>query len=73
MNIEFVSTFSGATWVLTNVYASCTPEGKQLFLQLFHDYDMPEENDWLIVGDFNLIRRPRDRNKPGGGGVMCKT
>jgi hypothetical protein len=22
--------------------------------------------DWLIIGDFNLIRRASDRNKPGG-------
>jgi hypothetical protein len=22
--------------------------------------------DWLLVGDFNLIRRPSDRNKPKG-------
>lgn len=27
---------------------------------------MPNEEQWLIVGDFNLIRRPEDRNMPGG-------
>jgi len=27
---------------------------------------MPEEVSWLIVGDFNLIRRPEDRNREGG-------
>jgi hypothetical protein len=27
---------------------------------------MPDESDWLIVGDFNLIRRASDRNRPGG-------
>ena len=26
---------------------------------------MPENVDWLIVGDFNLIRKPKDRNKDG--------
>lgn len=26
---------------------------------------MPPEMDWLIIGDFNLIRRPEDRNKEG--------
>jgi len=26
---------------------------------------MPPEIDWLIVGDFNLIRKPEDRNKEG--------
>jgi len=27
---------------------------------------MPELTEWVIVGDFNLIRRPKDRNKEGG-------
>jgi hypothetical protein len=27
---------------------------------------MPEDVDWMIVGDFNLIRDPCNRNKPGG-------
>jgi len=27
---------------------------------------MPENTDWMVLGDFNLIRKPEDRNKPGG-------
>jgi exonuclease III len=54
MSLEFCSVLSGASWYLTNLYAPCTPEGKQDFL------------DWLVVGNFNLIRRPEDRNKPCG-------
>jgi hypothetical protein len=27
---------------------------------------MPNDTDWLIMGDFNFIRNPHDRNKPGG-------
>lgn len=27
---------------------------------------MPVELDWLVIGDFNLMRRPDDRNKEGG-------
>ena len=26
---------------------------------------MPEDLNWLVIGDFNLIRRPEDRNKEG--------
>jgi exonuclease III len=58
---EFRSVVSGATWYLTNVYAPCTPEGKHNFLNWFQGIDMPDN-----VGDFNLIRKPEDRNKPGG-------
>jgi hypothetical protein len=51
---------------LTNVYAPYNSEGRQQFLEWFNGIDMPEETDWLLVGDFNLIRRQSDRNKPGG-------
>jgi hypothetical protein len=27
---------------------------------------MLDESDWLVVGDFNLIRRASDRNRSGG-------
>jgi hypothetical protein len=27
---------------------------------------MAEDIDWLVVGDFNLMRKPDDQNKPGG-------
>jgi hypothetical protein len=27
---------------------------------------MPDDTDWLIMGDFNFIISPNDRNKPGG-------
>jgi hypothetical protein len=61
-----VSTYSRAVWVLTNIYAPCITYGKIEFLNRLHDFEMPEDVDWLLVGDFNLIRRPNDRNKPGG-------
>jgi exonuclease III len=66
MNKEFPSVYSSATWILTNIYAPCSPEGKQEFLEWLHNIEMPDENDWLLVGDFNLIRCPSDRNKPSG-------
>jgi hypothetical protein len=66
MSIEFTSSISNASWVLTNVYAQCTPDGKQRFLNWFHNIDMAEDTDWLVVGDFNLLRKPEDRNRSGG-------
>jgi hypothetical protein len=27
---------------------------------------MPESVDWIILEDFNLMRKPKNRNKPGG-------
>jgi hypothetical protein len=51
---------------LTNVYGPYTPEGKLIFYSGSSKNQMPEDVDWLIVGDFNLIRSPENRNKPGG-------
>lgn len=36
------------------------------FLNWLDGTEIPEDADWLIVGDFNLIRSFDDRNKPGG-------
>jgi hypothetical protein len=30
---------------------------------------MPDEIDWLLIGDFNFIRKPEDRNRPGGNAL----
>jgi hypothetical protein len=66
MSMDFSSIISDDHWMLTNVYAPYTPEGKQQFLDWFHNIDMEDEVEWLLVADFNLIYRPSDRNKLGG-------
>jgi hypothetical protein len=62
MSVEFTSTFSGASRIITNIYAPCTLEGRHDFINWLHNVDMPDDTDWLLVGDFKLIRRPSDRN-----------
>jgi hypothetical protein len=64
--VEFTCKTSGEIWILTNIYAPCTPEGKLAFLNWFKHIDMPDEVKWLVVGDFNLIRSPENRNKEEG-------
>jgi hypothetical protein len=66
MSLEFTSNISRASWILTNIYAPCSSEGRAQFLDWFSNIDMPDGTDWLIVGDFNLIQRQSDRNKPRG-------
>lgn len=66
ISVEMTSMINNNSWVLTTVYAPCTPAGKRVFLDWFRNIQMPEHTDWLIVDDFNQIRRPEDRNKEGG-------
>jgi hypothetical protein len=66
LSVEFICKLNNQTWVLTNVYAPCTSEGKRDFLNWFKNIHMPDNIDWLIVGDFNLLRSPDNRNRPEG-------
>ncbi|KAJ1283813.1 hypothetical protein BS78_03G155500 [Paspalum vaginatum] len=66
MSLEFTSLVNDASWRLTNIYAPCTADGKRGFLDWFENIHMPLDLEWIILGDFNLIRKPQDRNKPGG-------
>jgi len=61
LSMEFTSTHNDAYWVLTCVYGPCTAEAKVLFLNWLKEIQMPDNVDWLILGDFNLIRQ-EDRN-----------
>jgi hypothetical protein len=45
MMVEFTSTLSGATWMLTNVYAPLDQAGKELFLAWLSDIVMPDDTD----------------------------
>jgi hypothetical protein len=62
-SVEFTCSLSGETWLLTNIYAPCTVEGKFSFLNWLKNISMPDDTKWLIVGDFNLLRSPENRNK----------
>ena len=44
----------------------CTPAGRHIFLQWLKNIQMPSEVNWLLEGDFNLIRKPENKNRPGG-------
>lgn len=64
--IKFTSKLDNSSWNLVNIYAPCTPGGKRDFINWFKDINIQDGEDWILLGDFNLIRKPEDRNKPGG-------
>jgi hypothetical protein len=66
LSVEFTSRHNNSYWVLTNIYGPCDAEGKRNFLEWFGNIQMPDDVCWLVVGDFNLMRKPEDRNRPGG-------
>lgn len=66
ITIDFSSRHDNSKWKLTCVYGPCTTEGKGLFLNWFKNVQMPPNTDRIVLGDFNLIRKLEDKNKPGG-------
>jgi exonuclease III len=66
ISVKFTSNISSESWYLTNIYGPSQADRKDDFLQWFSNISMPDDTDWLIMGDFNFIRSPNDRNKPGG-------
>lgn len=66
ITIKFSAKHNNDSWLLTNIYGPCTHEGKRNFLQWFKHYTAAVDDNWVVVGDFNLLRKPDNRNKPGG-------
>ena len=63
---RFQSTQSAHFWTLVNVYGPCQGESRVNFINWLMALNIPTNEDWLLVGDFNFIRSPENRNKPGG-------
>jgi exonuclease III len=63
---HFSSTQSSQSWTLVNIYGPCSGDMRDTFTQWLFNLNIPPDEDWLLLGDFNFIRSPDNRNKPGG-------
>jgi exonuclease III len=66
LSVNLTNNLTNEKWLLTNIYGPCHCDQKVVFLDWFSNIDMPDNTDWIVMGDFNFIRKPSDRNKPGG-------
>ena len=66
ISVQLNSMLNDENLVLTNIYAPCNDEEKRAFINWFKHIQMPDEIDWLVLGDFNLMRKPEDKNREGG-------
>ena len=66
LGIRFTSTISAHSWTLYNIYGPCTGPARDVFTSWLYDLDIHSDADCLFLGDFNYIRGPENRNKPGG-------
>lgn len=65
LSIEFTSKLNGNKWILTNIYGPCQPDNIILFLNWFQNIQIEDDMDWFVVGDFNYMRYPSNRNRDG--------
>lgn len=66
LGVNFISTQSANNWTLVNIYGPCTGPNRTIFTEWLFDLNIPDREDWLLVGDFNYIRAPDNRNRSGG-------
>lgn len=66
LGVEFTSMHSSHKWKLVNIYGPCQGDQRDSFTKWLFEVDIPSTEDWLLLGDFNYIRSPNNRNKPGG-------
>jgi hypothetical protein len=51
---------------VTNIYGPAATFEKAGFISWLYNFDTSLIGDWLILGDFNLIQTPANRNRIGG-------
>lgn len=66
ISIELTSKLDNSVWYLTNIYGPNASEGKMEFTDWLMNINTSTMKHWLIVGDFNYIRGPENRNRGGG-------
>lgn len=54
LSIKFTCNLSQDNWILKNVYGPCT-DRNPVFIDWFNNIDMPDDMDWIVLGDFNLM------------------
>ena len=64
--IKFQSTQSSQAWTLVNIYGPCQGDPRINYTNWLFSLNIPANEDWLLLGDFNYICSPDNRNKPGG-------
>jgi hypothetical protein len=65
ITVKFLALSSLLEFHVTNIYGPYTPVEKVAFMNWFYNFDSSNIEDWVLLGYFNLIRSPNNRNKPG--------
>lgn len=64
--VNFSSVHNSQNWALVNVYGPCQGQLRDNFVHWLYHIQIPQDELWLFLGDFNFIRSLENRNLPGG-------
>jgi hypothetical protein len=56
ISLHFTSTQSSQAWTLVNVYGPCHGDKRNAFVHWLYGLNIPDNEDWLLVGALNSIR-----------------
>ena len=66
LTLSLTSVHNNESWFLASVYGPCTEPGRSLFIDWLKNLRIGDDENWLLVGDFNFYRSLENRNKPCG-------
>lgn len=66
ITVSFSSRMDMNVWNLSTVYGPCTEPDRTTFIDWLRSLDIPDDYNWILMGDFNFYRSLSDRNREGG-------
>jgi mannosylglycoprotein endo-beta-mannosidase len=66
VQVNFTSKHNNNSWSLVCVYGPCQGAERDAFVSWLYNLQIPADDNWIILGDFNFMRSQDNRNKPGG-------
>ena len=64
--VRFTSKQNNEQWSVVSVYGPSQGEARDNFVSWLYNLNIPIDDNWLIIGDFNFIRSSENKNLPGG-------
>jgi exonuclease III len=66
ITMTFTCALTGKCFHLTNIYGPCPSNEKASFISWLYNFDTSPFKNWILAGDFNLMRSTENRNRAGG-------
>jgi len=66
ISVSFSSRLDLNIWNLTTVYGPCLEPARSTFVSWLLNLDIQDNDNWILIGDFNFYRSLENRNRAGG-------